>query len=206
MGLLARLSIVVQDHVPGVTLCFPRRGNWLHQALLGYVHEFAVNRGVRIHSEELGVIFDFLVLRMVLRLLLTLLRTINDVCITILELHHFASGCILSIILLLISILLTNIIFFPVKSFAILFNKAIGPFNDFDLISTKTTINHAIVTFFVVIIVVICLDLHDFPSEVIIVGNIFAHTSHSTQVHNLVEVLLFVHTILTTTHIIFVCR
>ena len=66
VGLLTRLSIVVQDHVPGVALGFPRRGNGLHQPLLGYVHEFAVYGGIGIHSEELGVIFDLLVLGMVL--------------------------------------------------------------------------------------------------------------------------------------------
>ena len=70
MGRLTCLSVVVEDHVICITLGLPRLGNWLHQALLGYVHEIAIDRRVGVHAEEFCIVFNLLLLWMIVLLLI----------------------------------------------------------------------------------------------------------------------------------------
>ena len=66
VSLLSCLTVVVKNHIVGVTLSLPWLRHWLHQALLCYVEELAIDRGVWIHAKELCVVLNFLILGVVL--------------------------------------------------------------------------------------------------------------------------------------------
>ena len=66
MCLFSSLTIVVKYHIVGVALSFPRLRHRLHQALLCNVEKLAVDGGVWIHAEKLGIVFNLLIFWMIL--------------------------------------------------------------------------------------------------------------------------------------------
>ena len=189
MRLLSCLTVVVKYHIVGISLSFPWLWHWLHQALLCNVEKLAVDGGVWIHAEKLGIVFNLLILWMILNRLALIIASNLDCLFGLID-AAFVDAGLPSLIVIIVVHFLGDLT--VVKGHAMAFDLL-------KIVVLVLILNLLGVIFIAVFIV---LHLHDFSGQIVLVNviNVTRMLARGSlvEIDQFVKIVLLVTTLATT--------